>query len=398
MKKRVILFMILLSFLKCFANEDDITNAQAMIKMFAPLVKLAGDEYYFPSSMPWYLKRVELKDHNLNVVKERGQVTPQDLEQYCDRGYYLDPDGDEQTYRGQPLENGTVVAPMYMNYVTIDDDRAVLQTIFFYPFNGATPLLQLVEAAQKCTGISGGNHEGDLEHIDIYLTKNDDNVEISKAFFARHGEDGIYIPGDKLKKHDSHPVVYSAQYGHASYNNSFWFPNRVLDQADGRGAQWKGWEHYELLNWQNPSEGQKWSKYLGSLGVLATLNRKSQGTKGAPHGMLDARWFRTKPHMQQLLKTIDIKVNSADSITSNEFKLSPPPEATKLIWKVTGPNSDLIRYSIKQDCLFGDYTVLGSISNKDNETSVIKGKDFYVSGLTGAKPGDQFQIKVESYY
>lgn len=302
MKKVLLVSLFLFSTVKAVEHErvtiGDINDVEEVVKYFAPLVYLSRGEKWFPSSVDWYLKRVALKDANLNVIKAMGQVTPQDLANNPDKGNVLDPNGDHVTYVGQDLEHGQVVAPMYLNYKVIDDSTANLQSIFFYPFNGATPFPSCFKwPLYDVFGISMGNHEADVEHSDIFIKINeDDEASIEKMFFARHDHDGNFLMPKDIDFEDSHPIVYSAKYGHASYGEAPFCLNRYLDTVESGGARWEGWKHHEILDRDDPSDQHKWIPYKGHLGVYNKENAKSAGTKPAPQGLEERNWFAKIGH------------------------------------------------------------------------------------------------------
>lgn len=271
---------------------DDIHNVDQVIKVFGTLVKLARDEKFLPCSSAWFLQRVALKDNDLNKITALGSVTPQDLAQ-VDGSYFLDPDGDQQTYAGQPLQEGKVAVPMYYNFKVDENEKgANLQSIYLYAFNGATPFLKFWKPlVYGVFNKSVGDHEFDAERTTFRLKFNEEkgDWEIVRGYYSHHGS-GLLVERKHITFEDTHPVVYAATYGHASYPDTFCL-NSNGDTVRGNGARWEGWNKYEVLDRINTPANQKWIKYAGRWGVDVEQNPLSKGTQPAPTGLAARGWF-----------------------------------------------------------------------------------------------------------
>jgi hypothetical protein len=272
---------------------EDIYNVDKVVQVLGPLVYLAQGETYKPSSFDWYLNRVALKNSKLQTIKATGSVTPQDLADHPEANNFLDPNGDKKTYAGIDLQNGTVVAPMYINFKVAQDEKsATMQTIYFYPFNGATPFLKFWKPlVYDVFGKSVGDHEADLERTTfnlIYDVQKED-WRIVSGYYSHHGS-GILVDAKNISFENTHPIVYSSKYGHASYPDHFYL-NFEADTTS-QGARWEGWNQYEILDRSNPSAAQKWIEYAGRLGVDKKQNLLSEGTQPAPTGLSARNWFK----------------------------------------------------------------------------------------------------------
>lgn len=238
-----------------------------IIKKFAPVLIFHPNEKFFPASMAWLAKRAALtkagdktspryKSFNLDFL---GTYTGPEGSKY-----YLDYGGNKNTYYGEPLENGQVVAPCYANIVEKEDGTAIIYYAFTYAYNGPLPGL-----GANATGI--GVHEGDLEYIYVHLKKNaGGNYALDKIFYAHHGakSNGYYRNAKDITMtsvdQEKHPTVYVAKYGHAShYTAQKKFRVGTFDIVSDRGPQWHTWKNILIID--NPNltfndlpKGQKW--------------------------------------------------------------------------------------------------------------------------------------------
>lgn len=271
---------------------DDIHNVDSVVKVFGALVKLSRDEKYLPCSPQWLINRVALKNSNLTTLKPIGQLTAQELGNASDSDF-LDPNGNAQTYAGELLRGGEVTVPMLYNYkVDKDEKGANLQSIYPYAFNGATPFLSIFAFLYPLLGVSVGPHEADLERTAFKIKFNEEkgDWEIVRGFFSHHGG-GELVDAKDIKFEGTHPIVFAAKYGHASYPKTFCL-NLKGDTVEGNGARWEGWNYYEVLDRENTPPNQEWINYAGRLGVDVTQNPLSKGTQLAPTGLAARGWFK----------------------------------------------------------------------------------------------------------
>ena len=121
-----------------------------------------------------------------------------------------------------------------------------------------------------------GSHEGDWEHIDVFIKEKkptSSDYTIKKVFYARHkNEDGRF---DRFEAVEStHPIVYSAQFGHASYGVPVFGVNKLADKANGQGARWQTWKNIIYLGTKDePAVGSEWLRYKGKWGEITSPPR-----------------------------------------------------------------------------------------------------------------------------
>jgi hypothetical protein len=160
------------------------------------------------------------------------------------------------TYRGDP----SLQAPAYTEF----EPKRYIIYWFFYDFNGWT-------WRSNVGGTLKEYHEGDWEHIVVKL---DDNNQATKVAYYQHYCDpettgNIYDWDDpKLGKvNGTHPKVYSAIGGHASYPKvgdgdpvACWLEGSVLDFVSAKGKHWDTWKHH------TNARDQAWYGYGGNWG------------------------------------------------------------------------------------------------------------------------------------
>jgi hypothetical protein len=253
-----------------------------LTRRFAPLVRFHPEEGFFPSSVPWFLKRVALwhvsspmhakRPSTITPVLAKGKVDSVSLVDQRvgnDRSggsskglFYLDiPDDSE---RARTCMGYLPTAKCYVHVQPASSGKWHLAYLFFYPFNGA------IAIDKKIT------HEGDWEHIKIEVDTTGSNIV--RVFFSAHAggqwqtrystsqgnTDGFRCSGG------THPIVYSARHSHASYPKSGRQsrPTVILpDDHCGSGIEWRTWEALEILGDKaNPPAGQEWLKFNGHWG------------------------------------------------------------------------------------------------------------------------------------
>ena len=296
--KKIFLLLLVSPFL--FTIDD--AEILAAIQKFAPYIRLHPKDLSRPSGIEWFLERVALKQRDGKAVKtilEKGKVTVNNLG-IRDINFFLDPGKNKQTYKGPPFVNGKCVAPCYANFVE-DKNGAKIQYIFFYPYQGPIQILPLINIPLKELKI--GIHEGDWEHIDVYVKGKPASYQLEKVFYARHGKGkGDMVKRKKLRlrndqggsnKKGTHPVVFSARNSHASYPKNIKFISSDLDVTSNKGKRWKTWEHIVWIGpWDNPNENQEWIQYKGRWG--ASKEKIIAGKKvygSSPRGPATKGWY-----------------------------------------------------------------------------------------------------------
>lgn len=96
---------------------------------------------------------------------------------------------------------------------SVENDSAPFLSILYialYPYNGAHKI---------CSCCSVGSHEGDVEHLSVYVALSTGRV--LGAYFASHRmRDGEWLQGDALSYHDAEKqriVAFVAKHGHGFY-------------------------------------------------------------------------------------------------------------------------------------------------------------------------------------
>ncbi|HWE81259.1 MAG TPA: PKD domain-containing protein [Gaiellaceae bacterium] len=225
-----------------------------------PATVLAGSEPCQPTGT--------LYSTRIFTTPQNGRAAPQ--------GFYLDllPAGagaDAAAKEGDhSLEDG-----MYFEYVP---NRYVVFW-FFYPYNDDTTL-----------GVVHEIHEGDWEHVVVRLDGTDTATAVAYAQHACvqsvESWSALAHPAGSLASHGggidqaTHPIVYSARGGHASYatTGTHYFacpgePAEGFGDVTGRGSAWQTWTGEEDL------KAQPWLGYKGAWGW-------GVGTKLHPWGPL----------------------------------------------------------------------------------------------------------------
>lgn len=226
---------------------------QEVVERFAPEVRLHPEERYFPASVSWFL--------------ERAQKTRAGLGEKLGLSFYHIPDDERRDEtRAGDLES----AETYVHIRELGEDKEGMdiQYWFFYPYNG--PLIP---------GPVNGAHEGDWEHITVRLERS--WRRIKQIYYAAHDDEGRWFLPKQIQFQDgTHPVVYSARYGHASYptpglkSRGYLPADRV---ADG-GEVWQTWRSLRVIaDPIGPRPDIDWLSFEGHWGRPARFFPAPQG-------------------------------------------------------------------------------------------------------------------------
>lgn len=186
---------------------------------------------------------------------ERHNVLGQE-EGYLREGYYLDPDDEDNELRA----GIGVGAPVFYEYVP----RKYVAYWFFYPYNEFR-----LENPQVGSSFPIQSHEGDWERVSIQLDA--ENLPVNIFFYGHSG--GLLAHWSTIHLYDgTHPIVFSAKGGHASYpevgeyNTELCVPFRgcALDRTDA-GMQWRTWDNLLKV------ESQPWYGFGGAWGEVGEL-------------------------------------------------------------------------------------------------------------------------------
>lgn len=274
---------------------------------YAPVVYFHHDETYFPTSVDHFFAYSDLKfsrnnrsdptidgfpragrlgggpnyyryEHRGRTYKStqctrpRGDACtsrPSGLED--NEGFYLDLDEDgaarneySNGLTGEfrlPSVVGPQFVPVYFQMDALEAGGYALTYWFFYPYNEKSVL----------------NHEGDWEHISIKLDA--EYRPLSVRHFQHDACGGPVEWSEANRMFGTHPIVYSAQGGHASYprngtgNHDICTTNLAQDYTSDSGAYWYTWR--SGLNVRK----QPWYGYGGGWGEVGT-NTHTTGPLG----------------------------------------------------------------------------------------------------------------------
>lgn len=230
-----------------------------LAKKFAPRVQLYSSDSARPSSIEFMLRASELKHRSEGTFSVTSPTIGQLTTQFVDgqasgsrtpqlTDFYLDV-LDDNALLGEPIVNNQCTSPCYAR-VTTNGDDALIQYWFFYPDN---------PALGDATWIGfGGHHVGDWEHIRVYVPNfADADAHLVWAYYDAHGRDmgRRYQRNQLTRVEGEHPVVYSANKSHASYNTAgthvryFHGIDSLMpdDHTDGTGPVWNTWNNLVLL-------------------------------------------------------------------------------------------------------------------------------------------------------
>jgi Vacuolar protein sorting-associated protein 62 len=226
---------------------------------YAPLMWLHQDEYYFPSSVEFFLP---------NVHEDNGyMVTNQSLGcDSCTDPVFLD---------GQ-RPNPTQV-PIYaeiINRTQNGQPTNVTDIVYwaFYPYNNGKRVCIGWYSPWGCAGgySTFGNHVGDWEHFTVRFV----DGRPSQVFLSQHSGGQTFNFGDKnLALTGFHSEVYVAQGSHGVYPDAARHIYQTLGNGDfladdtSRGIPWYTWNNTVAFSWQPRGT------YGGSLSWLNLTSR-----------------------------------------------------------------------------------------------------------------------------
>jgi len=266
--------------------------SRELAEKYAPYVIFSDGEKFFPCSVDWFIKRsrlVKVEEHESTLgplitgaakVKELvpfGKVTEQDLikPKWNDREVVLDLMGNRETYKGMPLVDNASPAPVYCRVIYDGPNKVILQYWFVYAYNG--PFSPVSIAGHGPFGI----HEGDCEGIGVFLQKVDNQWRIASIYLARHGRERgelLEMTSEEKSKEaerkegnptplefyeGTHPIIYAAKFGHASYPTpQGWLPTSDGDLVSKSKYYWFPSKNVVLIDDQTP-----WNQFKGRFGL-----------------------------------------------------------------------------------------------------------------------------------
>jgi hypothetical protein len=271
---------------------SDLVNLVA--PKMAPVVHMYSREQFYPSSVSWYLGRVNLFQGS-TLVQPAGSVTPAMLGAHTAPGnpeqwnLVVDPTGNDPAgvhhlsqdilniYAGQPLVNGACEAEAYYHFAE-DHGTIYLTFYFFYPLNGGLGPTATWTVKPGPMGAEFGfyGHEGDWESVTVGFRRGSDDAHISVLWVAReaHGDDQWeWRDASDVAIADLQPItVYSSWHAHASWAAAGDYPrpapNPGVDYCDD-GVVWKTSDHLVNLD---ASPVPDWVAYTGMWGTARVIN------------------------------------------------------------------------------------------------------------------------------
>lgn len=177
-------------------NEELSTAEQEdLAETYSPVLYFHEDEDYFPRDIRDYLEQTTLKNGYDDTID--SNPTRESLAQHTSSSNYLDWNGNKDIDYGYNI---------YSHVFRSTNNKIVIQYWFFYLNNPGTEYITA--------------HEGDWEMIQIIC---DENENPQKAGYSQHygGAKRDWNSGDVTKQEGTHPEVYVAEGGHASYFETF---------------------------------------------------------------------------------------------------------------------------------------------------------------------------------
>ncbi|MCA9770596.1 Vps62-related protein [Candidatus Dependentiae bacterium] len=423
------IFLIILSITTISSIKAGTTLPETTVinlaQTFAPEVRFHKKESYYPSSIDWFAKRCELRKRNPNgsttLVLERPINDSSILKNYPTKDYpngfnqindyYLAPTTDKITRAGEPLVNKECKATCYYHIQDKHNDGIVIQYIFFYPYQGDTVNINIL--GKKVFNI--GSHEGDIEHIDVHLRKTDElgnylNYKLDQVHYAAHGNKphGKLLQARDVKIVDkTHPIIWAAQWGHASHEKNVIFDIDTLDHTSNDGVRWKCWESpcINLGDRDKPAKGQEWLLFGGRLGATKEVTDKKLTTKvtNSPVGpSIDSPWWRHSPKQYDLVYTIDAKIESGKANGLFNLKGKIPTRVRTLQWRIIKPEqyADDIIFSVNERRFFPrkDRKNIYGPMNNNTVTKISKfNKGLYIADVktkSGKKISGNITVRI----
>ncbi|XP_028799758.1 uncharacterized protein LOC114755061 isoform X1 [Neltuma alba] len=204
--------------LESFSSMPNLSQAEALMEAYAPLMYLHPAEKYLPSSVKWYFTNGALlytrgEESNPVAIDPSGSNLPQGGEN--DGAYWMDLPVDktskERVKRGdlQSFQAYLHIKPMLG--ATFTD----ISIWIFYPFNGpSTAKVVLIDSIPLG---QIGEHIGDWEHLTLRISNF--NGGLNSVYFSQHsGGQWVDAPELEFQPGKNKPVAYSSLNGHALYS------------------------------------------------------------------------------------------------------------------------------------------------------------------------------------
>ena len=275
----------------------------------APILNLHPADQHHPSSVEWFLNRVELHYGKVSIgldtsdtgpripLLSKGEVTAANLaaqtynsfksddnnKPYFEKipqeeksQFFLDipVEGEEATKAGNLAE-----APCYCYIRQQDDNTWHFNYLFFYPYNAdivTSSDLPELNSTPVYVPFDLGSHEGDWEYFTVQYTTTTNTIE--QVFYSAHEEEGKWYKQGDYPIHSvmRQPLVYVANKSHANYPTITAHKRKVQlcleevsfklppDETTGTGPKWNCKNKLEFLHITQPD----WLNYNGKWGRL----------------------------------------------------------------------------------------------------------------------------------
>lgn len=431
--------LLLLSFLVTNQAHAELSveTITKLIKTFGPLFRIHHTDESSPASVDWMLAHSSLNlrynDRSKSPVKllDRGSLNSQLVGSapYTtpnpEGEYYLNLEGDKQGLKKGPGYDAHNLSQQdcYVNAVERENGNVVLQFWCFYPWQGSIVIAKGLDYFLRDIGY----HEGDWEHVNIYLKKSDEHeigYEISQLFFARHQQkkgdlvkrDDLELVNDAMQNdpNGTHPVVYVGKNSHGTYPYVTRLSSDV-DQTSAKGPSWKGWEHGKYIGTLlHPQAGQEWINFWGRWGSSVEASKFGITYHGdSPESPFLYNAFM---HQGAHKKPIEIEGQKNNLIAlqkpkklrkskqySRYFTFDSPPKRIRLLeWKMgrlkkdelgatsLEPVDENISYELwEKKRFFTDQKIADGFSGKEAKlTPVYRIKNLYIANVR--KDGKDF--------
>jgi len=246
-------------------------DIEPAVERFAPEVRFHPNETHFPSSVEWYLERIQLRfdrrfrrDVPVGIIGSTGlgDLAHQQCHGVNSAGteqtpFFMDipHDGSERDVEAGNTDSANVY--VHVRPALSVDSMSDIQYWFFYPLNGWDDRHH--------------RHDGDWEHITVRVT-NTPTPEPSAIYFSAHGPGmGSWIPfADAVMSSEEHSIVYSALASHASYASPGAYKRgalRPVDHTDDGGQTWDTTNRTKLVALNGkPLVNHDWLTYSGRWG------------------------------------------------------------------------------------------------------------------------------------
>lgn len=283
--------------------------ASAVVRRYAPIVRLAKGEEWRPISAAAFIEQSSLRwahddncpnDHEVagngdvdagrlgsGGYSHQAALPPVGLCRHFGREYRSDDftrprdpghgrDGTPPTDEGFFLDftgdrhGQGVRAPVYYEY----HPKEYVTYWFFYAFNDA-----------PSSPSTFGDHEGDWERVTVRLNGRNRATQI--AYFQHDGDPCVLRwSSRRVQKRGGHPVVFSAKGTHASYPRAGHFP--LPGPPEDEASHGRTWATYRSLR---NARTQPWFNFGGAWGEVGEL-KESTGPLGpsAAKGAVPDDW------------------------------------------------------------------------------------------------------------